>query len=167
MVNLQDRTCNYRAWAISGIPGMRVMAAISYQRDDPEKYCHQFLTKEDYLRTYSENINLIPDEVTCPIVEHDPILPPLIRRMPDRPKKNRRREPNEPPLTSQSKRSTILRCCICKDFGHNKRTCPQYSSGPSGSSNERGTKQGRGTRGSGQSSSQVLVFCLLDIATLI
>ena len=167
MVNLQDRTCNCRAWAISGIPCMHAMAAISYQRDDLEKYCHQFLTTEAYLRTYSENINPMPDEVTWPVVEHDPILPPLITRMPGRPKKNRRREPNEPPPTSQSKRSTTLRCCICKDFGHNKRTCPRYSFGPSGSSNERGTRQGRGTRGSGQSSSQVLVFCLLDIATLI
>ena len=100
VVNLQDRTCNYRAWAISGIPCMHAMAAISYERDDPEKYCHQFLTKEAYLRTYSENINPMPDEVTWPVVEHDPILPPLITRMPGRPKKNKRGEPNEPPPTS-------------------------------------------------------------------
>ena len=58
----------------------------------------------------------------------DVILPPVLRRLPGRPRKNRRREPGEGPSgVGTARRSATVRCDICKQFGHNKRTCQRDS----------------------------------------
>ncbi|KAL0313386.1 UNVERIFIED_CONTAM: hypothetical protein Sradi_5737900 [Sesamum radiatum] len=46
----------------------------------------------------------------------------VIKRMPGRPKKSRRKEPGEAP--NAVKRSSIVRCRACNELGHNRRTCP-------------------------------------------
>ncbi|KAK4426965.1 hypothetical protein Salat_1465300 [Sesamum alatum] len=67
----------------------------------------------------------VPDPTFWPQeleVEPTNLLPPIIRRMPGRPKKNRRKEPSEAP--NAVRRSNMVRCKVCNDHGHNKRTCP-------------------------------------------
>ncbi|KAK4421422.1 hypothetical protein Salat_2092700 [Sesamum alatum] len=67
----------------------------------------------------------VPDPTFWPQeleVEPTNLLPPIIRRMPGRPKKNRRKEPSEAP--NAVRRSNMVRCKVYNDHGHNKRTCP-------------------------------------------
>lgn len=48
----------------------------------------------------------------------------MLKRLPGRPRKNRRKEPGETTAGSgQARRSTTVRCDNCKQLGHNKRTC--------------------------------------------
>ncbi|CAN1291697.1 hypothetical protein LINPERPRIM_LOCUS21255 [Linum perenne] len=80
-----------------------------------------------------------------PPSQYDPVLPPLVRKMPGRPKKNRvrgveerqdgvrrkrrvytndylmKRDKNDP--TKMSKVGRVMTCTSCHKEGHNKRTC--------------------------------------------
>jgi len=63
-----------------------------------------------------------------PKVIGDPILPPYMRRAPNRPKKSRRKTNDEPKkltgVGGMNKRiQQIVRCRRCKELGHNQRTC--------------------------------------------
>ncbi|KAH1063399.1 hypothetical protein J1N35_028386 [Gossypium stocksii] len=52
-----------------------------------------------------------------------PILPPPLRRPPDKLTKMRRKELDEPKPTERlSKRGVEMRCSKCKRIGHNKRS---------------------------------------------
>ncbi|XP_028056708.1 GPI-anchored CFEM domain protein A-like isoform X2 [Camellia sinensis] len=108
------------------------------------------------------------------LIPGDPLQPPPLKRLPGRPRTSRKRAAHEPPAgTSQTKRSSTLRCKWCMQFGHNKRTCQRgpvrgeasaagRGSGTSsgrGSGKTDGTSSGRGSakttgRGSGRSVSR-------------
>ncbi|KAK4420995.1 hypothetical protein Salat_2050000 [Sesamum alatum] len=47
---------------------------------------------------------------------------PVIKRMLERPKKSRRKEPWE--TAGAARRANVLKCKICYGNGHNRRTCP-------------------------------------------
>ncbi|CAN1223433.1 hypothetical protein LINPERPRIM_LOCUS2066, partial [Linum perenne] len=91
--------------------------------------------------------------------QYDPILPPLVRRMPGRPKKNRiraveekedgvrrrkRRYTNEALLARDKKDNMkmsrvgrIMICTSCHKEGHNKRTCTNQGNDGTSSSGVR------------------------------
>ncbi|KAL3527024.1 hypothetical protein ACH5RR_011680 [Cinchona calisaya] len=125
-VNLLDRICECGAFKISGIPYKHAALGILYRRDKFENYCDVAFKIEPYLKTYSGMIHPIPvgkDSLDMPDVIPAGLIPPPLRRAPGRPRKNRTRGPHEPAPSSQSKRSTTLKCSICLASGQNKRTC--------------------------------------------
>ncbi|KAK2645438.1 hypothetical protein Ddye_020633 [Dipteronia dyeriana] len=48
------------------------------------------------------------------------LSPPDRKKLPGRPRKNRKRAPNEP---TKQKRSSGVKCSGCGAFGHNVRSC--------------------------------------------
>ncbi|KAL0401741.1 UNVERIFIED_CONTAM: hypothetical protein Slati_4204000 [Sesamum latifolium] len=86
--------------------------------------CDSRFSKENYMKAYSYCIHPVPDPTFWPQdleVEPTNLLPPIVRRMPGRPKKNRRKEPGE--AHNIVRRSNMVRCKVSNDLGHNKRTC--------------------------------------------
>ncbi|KAL0306893.1 UNVERIFIED_CONTAM: hypothetical protein Sradi_6106600 [Sesamum radiatum] len=138
IVNLRTRTCNCRVWDVSGIPCKHAALGIFHRRDSLESFCDSRFSKENYMKAYSYYIHPVPDPTFWPQdleVEPTNLLPPIVRRMPGRPKKNRRKEPGEAP--NVVRRSNMVTCKVCNDLGHNKRTCPvnqdQHQQPPSNS----------------------------------
>ncbi|KAK1550793.1 hypothetical protein Q3G72_024978 [Acer saccharum] len=62
----------------------------------------------------------IPCKYALAVLTANPILPPEKKRKPSKPKKNRKRAPDEP---RKMKRSSGVKCSSCGAWGHNKRTC--------------------------------------------
>ncbi|KAL0320209.1 UNVERIFIED_CONTAM: hypothetical protein Sradi_5282400 [Sesamum radiatum] len=113
-----------RVWDVSGIPCKHAALGISHRRESLESFCDSRFFKENYMKAYSYCIHPVPDPTFWPQdleVEPTNLLPPIVRRMPHRPKKNRRKEPSEAP--NVARRSNMVRCKVCNDLGHNKRTC--------------------------------------------
>ncbi|KAK1578685.1 hypothetical protein Q3G72_032335 [Acer saccharum] len=83
-------------WQVSGIPCKHAMAMITTKRLNSHDFVHKYLNKEYYLKTYSHVINPIPKETLWPKIEHIKVLPLMKKKMPRRPKKNRKRSKDEP-----------------------------------------------------------------------
>ncbi|KAK4431573.1 hypothetical protein Salat_0919400 [Sesamum alatum] len=75
------------------------------------------------MKAYKYSIHPVPDPTFWPHgVDVSPtLLPPVIKRMPGRPKKSRRKEQAEEP--NAVRRSNIVKCKVCNELGHNRRTC--------------------------------------------
>ena len=80
---------------------------------------------------YNEFIHPIPDITMAEFRGGvDPIEPLLLCRMPDRPKKNKRRELGEPEAGEKNTRSkSTVRCNFYHKLSHNKKTCPRSTIG--------------------------------------
>ncbi|XP_058214249.1 uncharacterized protein LOC131325810 [Rhododendron vialii] len=131
VVDLNERTCTYRKWDVCGIPCQHGMAAIITDKSNPEDFVDECFHISTFAKTYDFTIKPIPDQTMWVRKDLDPIEPPLFRVKSGRPRKNRRKGPDEPknpiggPSKGVKKYYTCLKCRICKQLGHNSRTCPQ------------------------------------------
>ncbi|KAL0355229.1 UNVERIFIED_CONTAM: hypothetical protein Sradi_3969800 [Sesamum radiatum] len=107
-VDLLNRSCSCRRWDLTGIPCRHTISAIWCRNEDPQDYVH--------------------DVYKC---ELPPPLSPKYENKPGRPKKMRRRQPDEPPAATNTTRmkkcQKSLRCGKCGVVGHNTRTCNKSS----------------------------------------
>lgn len=60
-----------------------------------------------------------------PETSNPKVEPPVVRKMPGRPRKNRKNELGEVPSSGKlPKRGKTMSCSACKSKNHNIRTCP-------------------------------------------
>lgn len=123
VVDLQKYTCSCGFWDLVGIPCRHVVAAIHRKLDNPIKYVDKCYHKSTYVSCYNEVISPINGQNKWPRITDPEILPPSYKRGPGRPKKLRRREPDEETQTRWQRTNTSHRCKSCLEYGHNKRTC--------------------------------------------
>ncbi|KAL8494427.1 hypothetical protein ACS0TY_025293 [Phlomoides rotata] len=101
--------------------------------EEPESYVNHHYNVETFKTTYAYHILGINGSDLWPKSYLPPPLPPKNEKKPGRPKKLRRRGPNEP-LTTTSNQNRLkrsqrsLKCRKCGVLGHNKRTCPEVTS---------------------------------------
>ncbi|XP_055962022.1 uncharacterized protein LOC126683498 isoform X2 [Mercurialis annua] len=125
VVKLGENKCSCLWWDRSGIPCKHAMVCIGYKRGDVESYCDEYFTVEKYLATYNPTLRPFPhndmEEDDTPV--NRKLLPSHLKRQPGRPRKARNKQDGETPAGGRIKRSSTVRCKICKQLGHNKRTC--------------------------------------------
>ncbi|XP_028095926.1 protein SPT2 homolog [Camellia sinensis] len=141
-------TCVCRQWEISGLPCKHAVATICHSRINIEDFVHPYFSKATYLRANNGMIHPILDHSMWTLIPGDPVQHPPLKRFPRRPRTSRKRAAHEPSAgTSQSKRSSTLRCKWCMQFGHNKRTCQRgpVRGGASADGRGSGTSSGRGS----------------------
>ncbi|KAK4421759.1 hypothetical protein Salat_2126500 [Sesamum alatum] len=111
-----------RVWEVTGIPCRHATLAIAHKRDKLESFTQPSFSKENYMKAYSHMIQAIPNPQFWPPMTLEPvtILPPPLKRLPGRPRVNRRREVGE---DGAVKRSGPIKCSKCFGLGHNTRTC--------------------------------------------
>ncbi|XP_012844641.1 PREDICTED: uncharacterized protein LOC105964686 [Erythranthe guttata] len=123
VVNLSNKRCDCEEWDLSGLPCKHAIVAIKHNMQRLEDYTDKCFSREIYMTVYSHFINPVNHPDFWP--EHldatpKDLQPPTYRRLPGRPKKNRRKEAGE---GQSQKISTVVRCKRCKGWGHNIRTC--------------------------------------------
>ncbi|XVF74176.1 hypothetical protein PTKIN_Ptkin13bG0039100 [Pterospermum kingtungense] len=97
VVDLQARSCSCRRWDLTCIPCIHVVAAMFITKERPESYVDDCYNKETQLKIYSHFISPINGASQWKHVENQElILPPVIRRPLGRPRKNRKKEADEP-----------------------------------------------------------------------
>ncbi|KAL3498461.1 hypothetical protein ACH5RR_041193 [Cinchona calisaya] len=126
VVNLYGRSCTCKEWDLTGIPCEHACAAIMHNGKEVADYVHPFYTIELYKRTYKHVIIPIPEKHLWLETGEQPIEPSELRRRPGRPRKLRRKGPDEKVDSSVvTRRGTVLHCSNCKQAGHNRKTCKQ------------------------------------------
>jgi hypothetical protein len=126
VVSLTDRVCGCRQWDMTGIPCPHAISAILYHSAKPEQYLHPYYSVENYKMAYDPMIYPVPSEDQWVRTGQDEVHPPVIRATPGRPKKLRRRGPDEPRNPHCMRKGGVsMRCSKCRTVGHNARTCPR------------------------------------------
>jgi hypothetical protein len=126
VVNLLNRTCGCRQWDMTGIPCAHAVSAIWYFNANPEDYVDEWYTIEMYKKAYDEIVYPMPGEAQWVRTSGEHVDPPLNRIQPGRPRKVRRRGPEEPVNQNRIRKGgVIMRCSKCRRVGHNTRTCPR------------------------------------------
>lgn len=138
-VNLNAKTCSCRRWMLSGIPCCHAITCYMDRKLDPNDYIPHFYRKEAYVSCYEPLIHPTNGQNLWETTPYPDILPPPMRKMPGRPKKSRNKGADEKAKGANEKAkgadekardpSLVTRkgkannCSICKQVGHNKRSC--------------------------------------------
>jgi hypothetical protein len=128
MVDLMHRSCGYRQWDMTDIPYPHAISAILFNGSKPKDYLHKYFSVEIYKKAYDPMIFLMPSQDQWVKTNQNAIKPLDYRAAPGRPKKTRRRGPNQPRNPNTIiEGGVVMRCSKCKEAGHNTRTCPRRS----------------------------------------
>ena len=135
-MRLDDCHCNCEAWTVTGIPCVHAVAASTFIRANASDYVDLYLRVEAWRRSVAGIVHPLPSEHVWPQMEEkDMLQPPIPKRRPGRPKKHRKRDPNESRTVMQGRSSRT--CCICNHTSHNSCGCSRRTTFPAGSSRTR------------------------------
>ncbi|CAH1443875.1 unnamed protein product [Lactuca virosa] len=121
-VVLDEKKCSCRKWQVTGLPCVHAVAFIAFTREPNwDKYVDTYFTVDKFKEAYALEISPMPGKDQWVNIETvEKIYPPIIKRPPGRPKKNRIIPHDEP-----KKRH---RCPRCGMYGHHQRTCKNPAS---------------------------------------
>ncbi|XP_060211659.1 uncharacterized protein LOC132639207 [Lycium barbarum] len=94
-VDIVRQTCSCRSWKLKSIPCPNAVAALHYKRLEPIHYVASCYNKYTYLSTYAHFIQSMNNMNMWPISNNPRVKSPVIRQMPGRPSKARRKEAHE------------------------------------------------------------------------
>ncbi|KAL7603764.1 hypothetical protein Lser_V15G16050 [Lactuca serriola] len=121
-VVLDEKKCSCRKWQVTGLPCVHATAFIAFTREPSwEKYVDTYFTVDKFKEAYALEIGPMPGKDQWVNIETiDKIYPPIIKRPPGRPKKNR--------IIPHDKPKKRHRCPRYGLYGHHQRTCKNLAS---------------------------------------
>ncbi|XP_052624769.1 uncharacterized protein LOC111907821 [Lactuca sativa] len=116
-VILDEKKCSCRKWQVTGLPCVHAAAFIAFTREPSwEKYVDTYFTVDKFKEAYALEIGPMPGKDQWVHIDTvDKIYPPIIKRPPGRPKKNR--------IVSHDESKKRHRCPRCGMYGHHQKTC--------------------------------------------
>lgn len=125
-VDLEKKECSCRYWQLSGLPCPHAISCIFLKTNSLDEYIASCYSVESFKNTYEHCLQPVEGMTNWPVSDRAKLQAPAYVRMPGKPKKERRRDPTEPPKgTNMSRVGTVIRCTKCKQAGHNRSTCEE------------------------------------------
>ncbi|XP_014503139.1 uncharacterized protein LOC106763464 [Vigna radiata var. radiata] len=127
VVNLDKNECSCRKWLLTVITCTHAITAMKFLNVNAEDYIGTYYRKSTYEETYNSIVYPINGQVLWEKISYPDVLTPKKRTMPSRPKQKRRLESWELKKNDTQLRKGVSKkaCAVCKQLGHNKRSCPQ------------------------------------------
>jgi hypothetical protein len=128
-VDLTTRTCDCKRWQLTGIPCHHVIACCRADRINPENLVHSCYTIDTFNRAYAYNLSPLRGRVFWEKMDAPVIHPPLYTKVMGRPKKNRKKAPEEKlkkGVKTFTKAGVTIHCSICGKADHNKKGHEKY-----------------------------------------
>ena len=126
VVGLADQMCSCGKWQKASIPCQHLLVAIAFAGADPFSYVFDWLKKDMHLRAYGFVVNRVRGRSFWPVSAENPLLSPIVRKMPGRLAHKRKRKPLESKsktITKLSRKGKVFKCSIYHAKGHNKVSC--------------------------------------------
>ncbi|WOG95208.1 hypothetical protein DCAR_0414514 [Daucus carota subsp. sativus] len=127
VVDLDKHTCASRKYQLTGLPCYHACACIKWRNLNLSDHIHKKYTIAMFLSCYSHTIEPINSEQFWEETGAAPILPPIVKIAPGRPKKKRdcRNDvkADNPNATKLVRRKTTLKCTNSGEEKHNARSC--------------------------------------------
>lgn len=125
LVDLNMNNCECKKWELSGIPCHHSVACFRHERIEPESMVHMCYTVESYRKAYAYNIMPLRDKARCEKMYGTIVYPPLYTKVMGRPKKNRKKDPEEKKDKHGGlklpKHGSTMHCSISGAPDHNKK----------------------------------------------
>ena len=137
-VDFKAKTCDCRRWQLCGIPCHHAIACCRNENNDPETLVHSCYSIATYNDAYGFNMVPLRGREFWEKTNGVHVHPPLYTKVMGRPKKNRRKGPEEKIKQGAkilSKHGVPMHCSICKREGHNRLGHEKYRIGATSSSN--------------------------------
>ena len=116
-------------WQLSGIPCHHVIACCKLDRINPENLVHSCYTVDTYHKAYAHNLAPLRGRVFWEKMNASTIHPPLFTKVMGRPKKNRKKSPEEKEKNGVkifTKSGVTMHCSIYGKPDHNKKGHQKY-----------------------------------------
>ncbi|PWA54416.1 hypothetical protein CTI12_AA436200 [Artemisia annua] len=124
-VNLPNKVYSCRMWELSGVPCVHAVAAYLHVNTDMDVGVSYWYSQEAWFNAYQFSVQPVFGSNLWTRTKDVPPLPPLIRRMPGRPKKAIIKAPCESNATQVSRQGRVMTCTNCWQKGHNKTSCKE------------------------------------------
>ena len=126
IVELNLRACTCRRWQLTGIPCSHACACLRHERIKPEQMVSKCYSLHTYMQAYGSQIRPVRDKSEWAKVNGPEVKPPFYEKIVGRPKKNRRKNPEEKADgTKLSRHGVKIHCGYCRAEGHNRSGCPR------------------------------------------
>ena len=123
-VDLGLYTCDCRRWQLSGVPCGHSIACCREERIDPETLVHECYTVRTYLKAYGYTLVPLGDPNVWEVQNAYKVYPPVFTKQLGRPKKNRKKTPEEKMKNGVrvlNKKGVTMHCSICGRADHNRK----------------------------------------------
>ncbi|GJV57108.1 zinc finger, PMZ-type containing protein [Tanacetum coccineum] len=121
-VNIHLKECMCRMSQLSGIPCVHSVAAYNHMNRDPIEGVDHFYSQQKWFEAYQFSIQPVFGSTMWKKTSNHPLLPPIIRTMPGRPR-NSRMKGQSKNNSQVSKVGRKMTCTNCQETGHNKSSC--------------------------------------------
>ncbi|GJU15872.1 RNA-directed DNA polymerase, eukaryota, reverse transcriptase zinc-binding domain protein [Tanacetum coccineum] len=108
-VNLITRSCDCRLWTLTGVPCAHAVAAYMKQKIDPDLGVSNSYSQSKWFDTYKFSIKPVYGYKMWKPTRNTPPLPPIVKTIPRRPRKNRIKHPSEQEHEHSVSRAATLR----------------------------------------------------------
>ncbi|GJX63051.1 hypothetical protein Tco_0295951 [Tanacetum coccineum] len=129
-VDEKNKTCTCRQWQLTGIPCAHGFAAIYFLHKNPDAYVSDWYKTPTFGAVYNHFIIPLTGMLQWPTTNYQKPLPPIARRMPERPPTKRKRDASEGNDRNRNRLSRvgrIIHCKKCGKEGHNRASCDKRS----------------------------------------
>jgi hypothetical protein len=123
-VDMQARTCDCKRWQLTGILCHHAIACCKKDRINPENLVHNCYTIDTYIKAYAFNLTPLRGRAFWEKMNGPSVHPPLFTKVMGRPKKNRKKAPEEKlkhGVKIFTKSGVTMHCSICGKANHNKK----------------------------------------------
>lgn len=123
-VDFKTKTCDCKRWQLSGIPCHHAIACCRHDRINPESLVHSCYSIDTYMKAYRHTLVPLRGRVFWEKMNGPVIQPPLYTKVMGRPKKNRKKAPEEKKkkgVTIFTKSGVTMHCSLCGKPDHNKK----------------------------------------------
>ncbi|XP_037452842.1 uncharacterized protein LOC119323323 [Triticum dicoccoides] len=116
--------CDCRRWQLSRVPCGHSIACCREERIDPETLVHECYTVQTYLKAYGYTLVPLADPKKWEKHNGYKVYPPVFTKQLGRPKKNRKKTPEEKiknGVRLLNKKGVTMHCSICGRADHNRK----------------------------------------------
>lgn len=125
IVDLNMETCDCKRWDLLGIPCHHAIACAREERIDPATLVHECYSIDTYKKAYGLNIKPVRDKEHWRKMDGVDVHPPVYTKVMGRPRRNRKKDPEEKQMKDGGKRLTkhgvSMHCSLCGRADHNKK----------------------------------------------
>ena len=128
-VDFKKKTCDCKRWQLTGIPCHHAIACCRKDQINPENLVHSCYTVDTFNKAYAFNLAPLRGRAFWEKMNGVTIHPPLFTKVMGRPKKNRKKAPEEKiknGVKTFTKAGVTIHCSVCGKANHNKKGHQKY-----------------------------------------